>query len=388
VYHELLCSYMAFARTRGFTTAHIWACPPQRGDGYIFHNHPQQQKTPDKRRLRAWYVELLAYAQREGVVQRTLMLADEYFDADGCLRDDRGLPPFFAGDLWTMESERVLRDLNKPKGKGKVSRPKKVDGIALSLRPGVAVAAAGGGVAADADADAAGVAVAAGQRRAGSGKTVRWSLPAPAAAVDVAPGGVSPHNSPLGCSPMHPGSGAGAGADDDDVEQHMDMEDEGLPSFKLPGSGAPADVDMAPSADGGGGGGKSMPFIAAAVAAAAAASATASALDGGAAKPSAALSSAAAAVGVAKPVGSGSGGGGKPLDLARLLGAKVRDLRLEFFVVDFVPLSAEEERAARESAPDPANLSCDFFDTRSGFLRMCQGNNYQVRACVRACVRA
>jgi hypothetical protein len=93
--------------------------------------------------------------------------------------------------------------------------------------------------------------------------------------------------------------------------------------------------------------------------------------------------------GVAKPVVGGAGGGGgssKPLDLARLLGAKVRDLRLEFFVVDFALLSAEEECAAQQSVPDPVNLSCDFFDTRSGFLRMCQGNNYQPEVCVCVCV--
>ena len=40
VYHELMCAYLACVRERGFVSAHIWACPPQRGDGYIFHHHP------------------------------------------------------------------------------------------------------------------------------------------------------------------------------------------------------------------------------------------------------------------------------------------------------------------------------------------------------------
>lgn len=50
IYHELLAAYISDARARGFERAFIWACPPMRGDGYIFHAHPAMQV----RRRRRW----------------------------------------------------------------------------------------------------------------------------------------------------------------------------------------------------------------------------------------------------------------------------------------------------------------------------------------------
>jgi hypothetical protein len=66
-YHELLAAYLASARRRGFGSAHIWACPPQRGDGYIFHVHPPSQRVPSKERLREWYDDMLRGLTEEGV---------------------------------------------------------------------------------------------------------------------------------------------------------------------------------------------------------------------------------------------------------------------------------------------------------------------------------
>jgi hypothetical protein len=63
------------------------------------------------------------------------------------------------------------------------------------------------------------------------------------------------------------------------------------------------------------------------------------------------------------------------------VGSRIRALRDEFFVVRFAPLSDADDGHAKSAAEDDAKLiSCEFFDTRSGFLRMCQGNNYQVGA--------
>ena len=44
VYHALINGYIASARDRGFEHAHIWVAPPQAGDEYIFHCHPEDAK--------------------------------------------------------------------------------------------------------------------------------------------------------------------------------------------------------------------------------------------------------------------------------------------------------------------------------------------------------
>jgi hypothetical protein len=80
IYHELLSAYLANARNRGFDTCHIWACPPQRGDGYIFHVHPPSQRVPNKDRLREWYDDWLRSLREEGTVASVTSLFDEYFE--------------------------------------------------------------------------------------------------------------------------------------------------------------------------------------------------------------------------------------------------------------------------------------------------------------------
>ena len=59
IYNEILISYPDYAREEGFVTAHIWACPPLKGDDYIFYCKLEDQKTSKDARLRQWYVEML-----------------------------------------------------------------------------------------------------------------------------------------------------------------------------------------------------------------------------------------------------------------------------------------------------------------------------------------
>ena len=46
IYHEILIQYFDYARRKGFKKAHIWSCPPARGDDYIFYSKPEDQKIP------------------------------------------------------------------------------------------------------------------------------------------------------------------------------------------------------------------------------------------------------------------------------------------------------------------------------------------------------
>mmetsp|Transcript_30906 Transcript_30906/g.95651 ORF Transcript_30906/g.95651 Transcript_30906/m.95651 type:complete len:668 (-) Transcript_30906:1163-3166(-) len=139
VYHEMLIAYLAHTKERGFHTAHIWACPPCKGDDYIFFCHPEDQKTPKDDRLRSWYITLLEKAKKEGVVTRITNLWDENFKNDF----DITHIPYFEGDYWPGEAENVAKQLedermesklrkagtlSKTKPKGRVQRGLRSDG--------------------------------------------------------------------------------------------------------------------------------------------------------------------------------------------------------------------------------------------------------------------
>ena len=79
---------MSYAHDHGFNTAHIWVCPPKRGDDYIMSNcwgplsdrfsHPQEQKTPLADRLQRWYQDILTTAHSRGSVFEVTNMVDEY----------------------------------------------------------------------------------------------------------------------------------------------------------------------------------------------------------------------------------------------------------------------------------------------------------------------
>jgi len=79
VYHELLVGYLDWARQRGFEAAHIWACPPQRGNNFIFWCHPSHQRTPSRERLTDWYRAMVSRAVTVGAVSRVANLYDEHY---------------------------------------------------------------------------------------------------------------------------------------------------------------------------------------------------------------------------------------------------------------------------------------------------------------------
>lgn len=121
LYHELLVSYLASARLRGFQSAHIWACPPSRGNSFVFWNHPASQRTPTKDRLISWYHDALVRAIDCGVVTDVKSLYESDFhkyahdkskenqDSDAPL-DPSGkmvCPPLLEGDFWIEEAVRI-----------------------------------------------------------------------------------------------------------------------------------------------------------------------------------------------------------------------------------------------------------------------------------------
>lgn len=117
-YQSVIVEYLRFVKMRGFHTAHIWSCPPAKGDEYIFHCHPTHQLTPNDDLLCAWYIEMLTKAKEEGIVLKTRTLYDEYFKnyaanpKTGRMYDPTSLP-YFDGDYIPGEIEKIIKDLDK-----------------------------------------------------------------------------------------------------------------------------------------------------------------------------------------------------------------------------------------------------------------------------------
>eukprot|EP00602_Paraphysomonas_sp_CaronLab_P005647 CAMPEP_0185028304 /NCGR_PEP_ID=MMETSP1103-20130426/13948_1 /TAXON_ID=36769 /ORGANISM="Paraphysomonas bandaiensis, Strain Caron Lab Isolate" /LENGTH=1753 /DNA_ID=CAMNT_0027562681 /DNA_START=94 /DNA_END=5355 /DNA_ORIENTATION=- len=108
VYHEILVSYLEYVKKRGFHTAHIWACPPMKGDDYIFNCHPPDQKTPKDDRLRLWYVRMLERCKERGIIHEIVDMYTEYMQNPN---NDATVLPYFEGDYWVGEAENIIKRL-------------------------------------------------------------------------------------------------------------------------------------------------------------------------------------------------------------------------------------------------------------------------------------
>eukprot|EP00536_Pseudo-nitzschia_multiseries_P016034 jgi/Psemu1/247266/estExt_Genewise1.C_10040019 len=129
IYHEILISYLDYVRRRGFSTAHIWACPPLKGDDYILYAKPEDQKTPKDDRLRQWYIDMLVDCQKRGIVGKLTNMYDLYFSNK---EKDATIVPYMEGDYFPAEVENIIKDIEegkvgKKKSGGKEGKKKKGD---------------------------------------------------------------------------------------------------------------------------------------------------------------------------------------------------------------------------------------------------------------------
>mmetsp|Transcript_19184 Transcript_19184/g.24436 ORF Transcript_19184/g.24436 Transcript_19184/m.24436 type:complete len:931 (+) Transcript_19184:3-2795(+) len=133
IYHEILIAYLDYVRCKGFATAHIWACPPLKGDDYILYAKPEDQKTPKDDRLRLWYIEMLIECQKRGIVGTLTNMYDLYFANE---KNDATVVPYMDGDYFPAEVENIIKDLEEGKNskkalaagkkkKGKTNKKKK-----------------------------------------------------------------------------------------------------------------------------------------------------------------------------------------------------------------------------------------------------------------------
>jgi hypothetical protein len=116
VYHELLTSYLDYVRCKGYSTAHIWACPPLKGDDYILFAKPEDQKTPKDDRLRQWYIDMLQECQRRGIVGKMTNAHELYFSND---KNDATVLPYMEGDYFPGELENIIKDIDEGKNLSK-----------------------------------------------------------------------------------------------------------------------------------------------------------------------------------------------------------------------------------------------------------------------------
>jgi len=121
IYHEILISYLDYVRQKGFATAHIWACPPLKGDDYILYAKPNDQKTPRDDRLRQWYIDMLVEAQKRGIVGKVTNMFDLYFANP---KNDATVVPYMDGDYFPGQVENIIKEIEE----GKNSKKSSADG--------------------------------------------------------------------------------------------------------------------------------------------------------------------------------------------------------------------------------------------------------------------
>ncbi|KAH9109238.1 hypothetical protein LEN26_001466 [Aphanomyces euteiches] len=124
MHQHVIVGFLEDAKMRGYHTAHIWSCPPLKGDDYIFFCKPENQKIPKAARLRSWYSKLLQGAKKEGLVYTISNLYAEYY-----MKRKTALElPYFEGDYWPRLAEDLIKQVEeKSKSSSKSTHRKALD---------------------------------------------------------------------------------------------------------------------------------------------------------------------------------------------------------------------------------------------------------------------
>lgn len=109
MHQQVMLGFLEDCKNRGFHTAHIWSCPPLKGDDYIFFCKPENQKIPKSARLRQWYQKLLQQAKKDGLVINISNLYAEYYLKKKTAHE----LPYFEGDYWPRLAEDLIKQLEE-----------------------------------------------------------------------------------------------------------------------------------------------------------------------------------------------------------------------------------------------------------------------------------
>lgn len=109
MHQQVMLGFLEDCKNRGFHTAHIWSCPPLKGDDYIFFCKPENQKIPKSARLRQWYQKLLQQAKKDGLVINISNLYAEYYLKKKAAHE----LPYFEGDYWPRLAEDLIKQLEE-----------------------------------------------------------------------------------------------------------------------------------------------------------------------------------------------------------------------------------------------------------------------------------